>query len=509
MSLVDWLICAAALGLMFAPGWWFARRQKTTEDYFVGGRRMGWIAVGLSLFTASFSPLSFVGLPREAAYADYHLFLAILFIPLFVMPVVAWLFVPLYHRLQPTSAYEYLERRFDRRLRLAGSLLFGLYTLGWLGNMLYATGLIVQAALDLDHRTMVAVIIGLGAFTTIYTTLGGFQASVWTGVVKAAILAGVIFTILFLAVSRVDGGIVSVFRLGWEHDKFRMFDVHTDLTRRASFGTACAYGLFVYLSVYVAGQSSVQRYVSMPSVAAARRSLAINACGVAGMCWMFFLLGTTLFAFYAQNPAGNPGAGTIFPTLPKQDQITTHFVRTELPYAGLLGLLVAGLLATVMGSISGGLNSLSALVACDWRKGRPLGVAASRRLTVLFGVVAVGTALVVPSLGEHVFDILMKIAGAFFGPLLALFLLGTLMPRANAPGAMLGLIAGFISLAVVFPTNVAAAYYGAFTFLPTFLVGVLGSLIFPPPPAEKVLGLLVHPSRPVTFPNYQLAEQKS
>src|SRR5437762_3076483 len=83
---------------------WFAHTQRTTEDYFVGGRRMNWLAIGLSLFATSFSPLSFVGLPREAAYADYHLFLAILFIPLFVMPVVAWLYVPLYHRLQVTSA---------------------------------------------------------------------------------------------------------------------------------------------------------------------------------------------------------------------------------------------------------------------------------------------------------------------------------------------------------------------------------------------------------------------
>src|SRR3954467_6465286 len=99
MGILDWIICVAAVVLMVVQGWGVSRAQKTTEDYFVGGRRMSWLAVGLSMFAATFSPLSFVGLPREAAYDNYHLYVAILFIPLFVVPLVGWLFVPLYHRL--------------------------------------------------------------------------------------------------------------------------------------------------------------------------------------------------------------------------------------------------------------------------------------------------------------------------------------------------------------------------------------------------------------------------
>src|SRR5262245_61717471 len=98
MGILDWTLCLGAVALLFAQGWWLARKQKTTEDYFVGGRRMHWLAVGLSLFAAIFSPLSFVGLPREGAYANYHLYLAILFIPLFAAPLAGWLFVPIFHR---------------------------------------------------------------------------------------------------------------------------------------------------------------------------------------------------------------------------------------------------------------------------------------------------------------------------------------------------------------------------------------------------------------------------
>src|SRR5215470_17717755 len=124
MRPLDWIISVGAVALMFAQGWWMSGRQKTTEDYFVGGRSMNWLAVGLSLFAAIFSPLSFVGQPREAAYDNYHLYLAILFIPLFAVPFAGWLFVPIYHRLKLTSAYEYLELRFDRKVRRGASLLF-------------------------------------------------------------------------------------------------------------------------------------------------------------------------------------------------------------------------------------------------------------------------------------------------------------------------------------------------------------------------------------------------
>lgn len=490
MGILDWLLCIGVVVALFAQGGWFARAQKTTEDYFVGGRRMNWLAVGLSLFATTFSPLSFVGLPREAAYVNYHLYLAILFIPLFVVPLVSWLFIPLYFPLRVTSAYEYLELRFDWRMRRCGSLLFGLYTLGWMGNMLYATGLVVQAALELDERQMLATLVILGTVATVYTTLGGFQAAVWTNVAKAGILAGLIVTILWLAVARVDGGLASVLRLGWEHDKFAMFDMHFDRTRGASFYGACSYGMFVYLAAAVTGQAAVQRYASMPSVSAARRSLVVHGIGTASVCLLFFLLGTTLFAFYQQHPAAGAVAGSAFPPLAKQDHLTTWFVRTELHYPGLLGLMLAGLFATAMGSISSGLNALSSIVICDWLQGRSLGVRGSRLMSLLFGIAAVGIALLVSRLGEHVFDILIRIAGACFGPLLGLFLLGALVRRANAAGATLGLLAGLTCLAVVFSSDVAPLFYGACTCLPTLIVGTLASLLFAAPVAEQTRGLV-------------------
>jgi SSS family solute:Na+ symporter len=494
MGILDWTICCGAVLLMIAQGWWVSGGQKTTDDYFVGGRQMNWLAVGLSMFAATFSPLSFVGLPREAAYDNYHLYVAILFIPLVVAPIAGWLFVPLYHRLKLTSAYEYLELRFDWRLRRCGSFLMGFYLLAWMGTMLYAVGLIVQVALGLNATERMLTMIILGGATTAYTTLGGYKAAVWTNVLKSAFLAGVVVAILLLAVARVEGGWASVWHLGLEHDKFAMFDVRFDFTSRATFLPACAFGLFVYMAVSVVSQGAVQRYASLPSVAAGRRMLAVNGIGTALVCLLFFVLGTVIFAFYAQNPASPT---SVFPELQKKDQVTMHFVRTELPYPGLIGLLLAGLLITVMGSISAGLSALSSLLVCDWLSGGKLGVRASRMTSAVFGAITIGMALVVPYLGENVFDIIIRISGALFGPLLGLFVLGTAVRRANAPGALIGLAAGCVALALIFPSKIDNWWYGAFTCIPTLVVGAIASLGFPAPAPEKVQGLLLGDQREI------------
>jgi solute:Na+ symporter, SSS family len=316
---------------------------------------------------------------------------------------------------------------------------------------------------------------------------------VWTNVVKAAILAGFITLLVVLAVGKVDGGWASVWQLGRQHEKFAAFDAGFDLTKGGSFLAACAFGVFVYGAVSVTSQGAVQRYASMPSVADSRRLLAVNGIGTAAVCLLFFLLGSAIFAYYSQHPdAAATSAAKPFPPLEKEDQLTVHFVRTELAYPGLVGLLLAALMTTVMGSVSSGLNGLSALVVCDWLSGRQMGVRTSRLVTVVFGIAAIGTALVAPYLGKHVFEIIIRISGAFFGPLFGLFLLAALVPRANAFGAIAGLAAGLFSLVIIFPTSIHAWWYGALTCLPTLVVGFLVSLCFPPPAADKVRGLVVN-----------------
>ena len=364
MTWLDAVIFCGYLLAVFAIGIWFARQQESNEDYFLGGRRMNWIAVGISLFATAFSSLSFVALPREAAFADYHFLLTLLMIPLLITPLLYWIFVPTFLRLGVRTVYEYLEIRFHPLLRRLGTLLFAGYALGWMGSMLYATGLIVQAVLRLSDAQMVWVIVGLGVLAIAYTVAGGIKAVVWTDVLQALTLGGGVFLILLIAVSQIDGGLATVWRIGQQHHKFRMFYLTSDLSQRQSVITAFAYALFMYLPGYTVSQVTVQRYLCVTNIRQARHALLINAVIITLTSLLFFLVGSTIFAYY--NQPGKTG----LPVLPKQDQIFPFFVMNELPAWGLTGVVLAGLFAAVMSTLDSGINSLAAVVAYDWLGGR-------------------------------------------------------------------------------------------------------------------------------------------
>ncbi|HIQ20285.1 MAG TPA: hypothetical protein EYH34_03480 [Planctomycetes bacterium] len=486
----DWMVFVGYLALVLVLGVWFARGQRTSDDYFVAGRRMNWFAVGVSLFATAFSSIAFVALPREAAYGDWHLLVTYLCIPLIITPVLWWLFVPIYRRLGLTSVYEYLAIRFCPAMRRLGTVLFAVYALGWMGTMVYATGLIIKAALGLDAAQFTWSLVGIGLFATLYTAVGGIRAVIWTDVLQAAVLGGGVVLVLLSAVGRVEGGWAAVFQMGLEHGKFRMFDMDPELTRRGTFWSACALGLFAYLPGYTTSQVTVQRYLCTPGVKEARRALVTNALVATVVAVLFFLAGSVLFAFYHQ-----PGAGG-FPSLEKKDQLMPYFVLAEMPYAGLSGLVLSGLFAAVMSTIDSGINSLTAVVAYDWLSGRRLRMAVNRLLTCAFGLCVIGAALVVPLLGEHVIDIIARVAGLSLGLLLGVYLMGMLVPRANSAGAWLGLGAGAGCLTWVWlATDVDAWWYGAFACLPVIAVGVPASYLARSPRPEQLAGLAWNPAR--------------
>jgi Na+/proline symporter len=181
-----------------------------------------------------------------------------------------------------------------------------------------------------------------------------------------------------------------------------------------------------------------------------------------------------------------------------------------------MGLLLAGLFAAVMSSLDSSANSITTLVVCDWLPhGRELSVRLSKLLCGAIGLAAIGAALLVPHLGENVFDIIITIAGAFFGPMLGLFALGMLVRRANARGAAWGLFAGaagvavaastaipadwlaalapgyFAELTAMWPKKISPWWYGAFGCVPTLVVGWLASYLAPPPDEKRVQKLLI------------------
>jgi SSS family solute:Na+ symporter len=491
LSLADWLVCFAYLAVICGLAVSSMRGQRDNEDYFVGGRRMNWFAVGVSMFATSFSSISFLGLPQRGAYQDFSFYLTILLIPLLITPILWFFFVPLYARLRVSSGYAYLALRFNPTVQRIGSLLYCGYALGWMGAMLYAIAITLRSVMDLNDVQYLMTLIGLGVFATAYTAVGGLRAVIWTDVLQAATLGTAVVVVLLLAVAGISGGWSGLWQIGDHNGRWTMIHLEPNLLARENFTagnsvyTAVAFSLFMYLPGYAVAQNMIQRYVCTGGVRQARGVVLLSGLINAGLGFLFLLVGVALFAFYAQPD------GLGMPLLENEDQILPYFVSNQASGIGLLGLMLAGLFAAAMSTVDSGINGVASVIVYDWLGGKELSLRASRMLTVLLGFLVIVAALVAPLLGSNVIDIVNTIAGTMLGGLMAVFLLGMFVPRANPAGVLIGLGAGAMSLAVVIlGTDVPKWWYGAFTIFPTFLVGILASRFFAPPSREALDGLI-------------------
>ena len=211
--------------------------------------------------------------------------------------------------------------------------------------------------------------------------------------------------------------------------------------------TAAAFGLFMYLPGYAVSQNMIQRYVCAGSLAAGRGVVFLSAVINTVIGLVFLMVGTALFAFYSQS--GHPGLPAAGVEIAREDQILPYFVATQLPRIGLLGLVLAGLFAAAMSTIDSGINAVTSVIVYDWLSGRQLPLTISRVLTAALGGTVIAAALFVPVLGKNVIEIINVIAGTSLGMLLAVYLLGMFVPRANLAGVLAGLAAGLVCLALV------------------------------------------------------------
>lgn len=503
---IDWAICGGYLLAIVALGLWFSRHRVTNDEYFFGGRNMHWLPVGLSLFAATMSSNSFVGLPAEAAFRNYHQLLAIFFIPFVVVPITCIWFIPFYRSLGFDSLYEYLERRFSRSVRLAASAIFMVYLAGWMGTMLVSITKILNVVLDAhSSAATIGVILVVGLLATGYTALGGVRAVIWTDTIQAfALFGGMIFLFLML-INRIEGGFTGFMEVASQNNKFEMFRTSGGLGERNLF-SACAMGFFVYLAAQTSSYGAYQRYVTVGSVRAVRRSLIVKGVFILVSCSIFFLVGTALYVFYAQD---SPEVMQQLAAAERKDQLMPHFVVHHASETGMLGLVLAGLFAAAMSSLDTGINSMTATVVTDWKNGAELGKNTTRWLTFLFGMLATGTACLLSVIRLPVFDILLSVSGATLGLLMAVLLMGMLSPRATTSGVISGVLAGLgVFAAMRFGLEKLSedslqllgplaglkdnTWWDGFVTTTTALtVGMGVSFLTPPPTREQLEGLLL------------------
>ena len=480
------LMVLAYLLAMVGIGVYCSRKNRSTDDFFRGGQRIPWWAAGLSIFATMLSSITFMAIPAASFTDGWNLFVANSY--LLITPLVVLVFLPFYRRLNVTSAYEYLEKRFNLATRLAGSLLFILYQCGRIAIVLYLPALALATVSDFSIPTCIIV---MGVLCVAYTVAGGIEAVIWTDVVQSIILlGGAVFSLIYLLM-RVEGGLPEAVRVASAGDHF-FETLSWDLDLAVASGWVILVGsLFHNLFPYTASQDVVQRYLTTRDQASAARGIWLNAIISVPAQAVFFAIGTALFVFYKQQPA------RLEATL-RNDAIFPFFIMNELP-AGVAGLIVAGIFAAAQSTVSSSMNSIATAYVTDFHRrlwpelGDSRYLLIARLATVIVGMVGTALALLMAATEiRTVYSTFLEVLGLLGGTLSGLFLLGIFSRRASGAGAVTGALA---SAAVVFtirsihPLNVYA--YAPIGILTCVSLGWLVSLICPA--RERDLeGLTIH-----------------
>jgi SSS family transporter len=475
----------SALGLYFAAlvyiGIYCSRREANTEVYFLGGGRIPWWALGISIFGTSLSSITYLAIPANAYATNWVGFLSNTCIVL-VAPFVVWLYVPRYRRANVPTAYTYLEQRFNLAVRIYGSLVFMLFQFGRMAIVLYLPAITLSASTGLSIEVC---ILATGVLATFYTMLGGIEAVIWTDVVQSIVLLSGAILALYLVATNIEGGVSAAFSTAIENDKFHTFNWTWDMTTTAVW--VCILGnFFAMFYPYTADQTMVQRYLSARNENDAKRAVWVNAALTIPVSVIFFGLGTALFVYFKHHP------GQLDPTL-KNDAILPVFVMAMFP-AGMKGVLISGVFAAAMSSLDSSMNSMASVLVNDYYRrfkgevseARALGVA--RGLTVILGALGTGAAwYLAGTQATSLFDTYMKLLGMAGGGLAGVVALGMFTKRASGWGVLVGAAVSAMAVYYVNAHNLTHFYlHGMIGFLVSFGVGYTVSLLTPRRVPEEV-----------------------
>ena len=471
---VDYLLLVLYLAILTAIGIRYYRRTADSSDFFVGGRKMSWLPVAISIIASDTSAITLLGNPGYSYQSDVRLILYILGYSTAAWLVI-WIFIPFYCRLKMVTAYEYLERRFDVRVRSLTSILFLFIRGSHVAIAMYAPCLILTLVSGIPLGKCILV---MGVFTTLYTTMGGIRAVIWTDVVQfSVVMVGIAFAFV-AGVTQIDGGFSEMMRIGAEAGKFKLFDFSLDPTSSLSFWAMFVGGTTLALATMGTDQAVLQRFFTAKSEAECKRSLKAFSVIILPFQIALLLLGVVLFAYYQQHPENVAQIGSR-----DADAVLGYFAVQHLPRFVTV-LLVGAILAASMGVMSAGINSLSTCTVIDFHKrfwardsSDATCIKAGRWYTVLWGVLTTAGALYAGALGQLALAF-GKIQGYVGGVMLGIFLLGIFSRRSSARGVLVGGIVGMIVVSyVAFWTGISFFWYavvgGGATMLSGYVISIL------------------------------------
>ncbi len=444
LTLIDWAVIAAYGIGMLAIGWFYWRREQSREDYLLGGRSMRPLAVGLSLFATLFSTISYLAWPGEMIKNGPMVLSMVVAYP-FVAIVAGWFMIPFIMKLKITSAYELLETRLGLSVRMLGSSLFLLLRILWMATIIYATvEAVLMPIVGISPEWVPWVSAGLGLITLIYTAMGGLKAVVVTDVLQGLILFfGAIVALVLI--TYYMGGVTAWWPTGWAAHWTK--PVFFDPNVRLSFLSASLATFTWYIATAGSDQMAIQRYLATRDARSARRVLNTSLIANTAVFALLGSLGLALLAYFSKHPELLvPGESLVG----SADQLFTRFILVGLP-PGLSGLVVAGLLAAAMSSLSAGINSCCSVITVDYidRFGWRNPDAAGARRAILEQVISVAVGVVVLVLSSYVsqvpgnlLDKAYKVVNLLSTPLFGLFFMAMFIPWSTPLGTWAGAVVG-------------------------------------------------------------------
>ncbi len=548
MRSLDWAVLVFSLIFIVTYGLWRSRKTNTTRDYLLAGKTMPWYAMALSIMATQASAITFISTTGQA-YADGMRFVQFYFgLPL-AMIIVSATAVPIFHRANVYTAYEYLEQRFDAKTRALVSTIFLIQRGLAVGVALYAPALVLTVILGWPDQWTTAI---MGIVVVAYTTFGGIKAVTWTDfqqmiVMFAGLLISLAMVIRYLP---ADVGVVDALRLAGASGKLNAVVTSFDWNDRYNVWNGLLGGMFLALAYFGCDQSQVQRYLTGKSIAQSRISLLFNAIAKIPMQFFILLTGALVFSFYIfekppvtfhptelariqQQPSYGESArryDAAFETrretaraylsgsagidswraaqngfeksraetraiAPGESNDTNYiflgFVLRYLP-AGVVGLILAAILAAAMSTISAEVNSLATVSVIDiYQRFLRRGFSdrhylnASRMATLFWGVYAVLTARYAAGLGSLI-EAVNMLGSLFYGGLLGVFVLAFAFPRVGGTAAFIAVLSGEAAIfSARFFTRISFLWYNVIGCLVVVATGLALTRVMPSSAATK------------------------
>ena len=462
-GVVNWAVLILYFAAMMYLGSKMGKTNKTTRDYFLGGRRIPWWAIGLSVLATQCSAASFIGMPGWGYTSGLHRVTFMFQFPV-VMAILMTTFVPFFYNTKVVSVYEYLEKRFGSKSRTLLAVIFllsrGLQT----AVVLFAPALALSTITGLSTKTAVLL---MGVIAIIYTVTGGISAVIWTDVVQMFIIYFGIVLAIVIPIFTVDGGLGTILSNASGAGLLTGLDYSFNMKDSYTFWGGLFGSGFLYLAYLGTDQSQIQRVLTARNIRESKLSLAFSGFIAPLQTLLFLFSGICLYSAYNGQQFEN------------SDMVMLSFVSKYLP-VGIAGLVTAGVFAAGMSSLDSALNSLATVSVNDiYKKINPKAddakcLKVSRLMTLVWGVFATVVALFLGG----VLDIINTIGPLFYPCLLSAFVLAVFCKKANQKGCIAAVIAGLaIDLYMFKFTSIGSLWWNFLGFLFAVVVGYIVSRI--------------------------------